>query len=129
NILMLSVEYNRIKIFVFHNSIINIDLGLPLEKFVLIYNDVQQLPPLEYLYESISRNYPDQLKLTEEEVNIRISRLLPYIGKKLGSYIPLNDEYMLLLIVLKDLLDDWEPVETSQRTLSKLEQRFLADQK
>src|SRR5699024_7729997 len=40
NILMLSVEYNRIKIFVFHNSIINIDLGLPLEKFVLIYNDV-----------------------------------------------------------------------------------------
>lgn len=116
----------RLNIFMF-NSDENLSfLNIPLEDYVLVYKEIQQLFPLEELKTSIERNYPDNLNYIDEEFMKRIVNVIPYVGK--SGWISLNEKNMVLLKVLKELLGDDSKIETSISSPSILEKRFLEDQ-
>ncbi|MGY0836827.1 CRISPR-associated protein Csn2-St [Aerococcus urinaeequi] len=119
-------DTHRLNIFLFNMDHTIERLNILPENCILVYNDIQQLSPINEMYLSIERHYPDNNLLAEELLQKRILKILPYIGY--SGELSLSGKDMVLLMILKKLLGDDSKIETSIESLSNLENLYLENQ-
>ncbi|MGM9904248.1 MAG: CRISPR-associated protein Csn2-St [Enterococcus sp.] len=119
-------ETKQLKFFIF--AIDSLDLPYTVEdipKTILFYESYQQLPDFLTFRESIARHYPDSLKISDEDLVQRFYQVSQFFGIRTRMEVPISPKSMVLLKVLKILLEDHSPIETSIEELSSLEKAFL----
>jgi hypothetical protein len=125
NLRDIAIKTGRLYIFLFNVEEVLLDLRIDVSDCIVTYQQIQQLPPIDILKASIERSYPDQLEISTDELNMKVLELLPSIGK--ARVHGLSKKSMIILFILKDLLDDTVPIETSEEHLTNLENLYLVD--
>ena len=92
---------------------------------MVLFEEYQQLPEYYWFRNSVQRYYPDELKITDQELVNALFRVLPFIGIDIEDNYLINDRDMVLLLVLKDLFGDNSIFETSKVELTTAEKSFL----
>lgn len=121
----ISRDTQRLNIILFNVDYALWRLNIALEDFIVVYKEIQQLYPINEMYQSIERHYPDSFIIDEENLQQRILTVIPYIGY--SEAVSLSNKNMVILKVLKKLLGDETKIETSFESLSNLEKSFLED--
>lgn len=121
----ISRDTQRLNIILFNVDYALWRLNIALEDFIVVYKEIQQLYPINEMYQSIERHYPDSFLIDEKNLQQRILTVIPYIGY--SEAVSLSNKNMVILKVLKKLLGDETKNETSFESLSSLEKLFLED--
>lgn len=121
----ISRDTQRLNVILFNVDYALWRLNIALEDFIVVYKEIQQLYPINEMYQSIERHYPDSFIIDEENLQQRILTVIPYIGY--SEAVSLSNKNMVILKVLKKLLGDETKNETSFESLSSLEKLFLED--
>lgn len=121
----ISRDTQRLNVILFNVDYALWRLNIALEDFIVVYKEIQQLYPINEMYQSIEKHYPDSFIIDEENLQQRILTVIPYIGY--SEVVSLSNKNMVILKVLKKLLGDETKIETSFESLSSLEKLFLED--
>lgn len=131
NLTELIKKYSNFYIFILSDSYLNVDFKpQQIESVVLIYENIQQLPQLDILRESLARRYPEELTYSDQELIEKLMRIFPYVGIKNINQVYLNPKDMVLFKVVGMLLYDKEFSFTIRNEINELtpaERCFLGE--
>lgn len=98
-----------------------------IENTVLIYNEIQQLPPYDIFLNSIKNNYPDNEFDDEEDLLGNLFKIFPYIDQKNYKNVFLGKKNMLLLKLVDELLgcNEIQLIKGNRNELTDCEENFL----
>ncbi|MCB5955769.1 CRISPR-associated protein Csn2-St [Enterococcus sp. CWB-B31] len=121
-------ETNLLKVFWISDYYLDEDFSVDdIEKVIFLGERAEQFPPYETLKQSIRLRYPDEFKLTDNELLNSLHRIIPRISENQDLlHLPLKD--MVLLKVINQLMGYLDTqYSINYDNLSELEYKFLAD--